>query len=189
MPINALRKPGARMSLQEALERVEKLKRLSQSSNEHEAALASLRLKSFDVDAARAPRPVVEDHPTENEQGSVVSDSEEKGIEILSDYPEIPYETLDELNAHQPSDKPHVNWDELHFQLLDMARKSGADALVNLQLKGTVNQKCLTGMAIRYLTAKDLFDIDQAKAFDNEEEAISMEAKERRDQETAPGIG
>ena len=41
MPVNALRKSGARMSLQEALERVEKLKRLSHSSNVHEAALAA----------------------------------------------------------------------------------------------------------------------------------------------------
>ena len=61
MPINALRKTGARMSLQEALERVDKLKRLSQSSNEHEAALAALRLKAFDMNAARAPRIVKEE--------------------------------------------------------------------------------------------------------------------------------
>ena len=74
MPVNALRKSGARMSLQEALERVEKLKRLTQSSNEHEAALAALRLKTFDVDAARAPRleeastksaPIKEEHTEE----------------------------------------------------------------------------------------------------------------------------
>ena len=177
------------MSLQEALERVEKLKRLSQSSNEHEAALASLRLKSFDIDAARAPRAIEEepdqDHPDEPEK----METTEKEIEILEAFPDIPYETLDELEAHQPSDKPHVNWDELHFTLLQMARKTGADALVGLQLKGTVNQKCLAGVAIRYLTAKDLFEIDQANSFEKEEEAIAMEAKERRDQDTAPGIG
>jgi hypothetical protein len=56
MAVNALRKKGAKMSLQEALERVEKLKKLAQSSNQHEAALATLRLKSFDVNAARAPK-------------------------------------------------------------------------------------------------------------------------------------
>ena len=189
MPINALRKPGARMSLQEALDRVEKLKRLSRSSNEHEAALASLRLKGFDIDAARAPRPIGEepDAPQTPVTEEVVA--VEKEIDILDGLPEVPYETLDELEAHQPSDRSQVNWDELHFTLLEMARKAGADAVVNLQLKGTVNQKCLAGTAIRYLTAKDLFEIDQATAIEKEEELIQMEAKERRDENTAPGIG
>lgn len=189
MPINALRKPGARMSLQEALDRVEKLKRLSQSSNEHEAALAALRLKAFDIDAARASRTVIEEPdepqaPITKELGFV-----EKEIEILDAFPEIPYETLDDLEAHQPPEKSQVNWDELHFMLLEMARKGGADAVLNLQLKGTVSQKCLAGTAIRYLTAKDLFEIDQANAIEKEEELLQMEAKERRDENTAPGIG
>ena len=189
MPINALRKPGARMSLQEALDRVEKLKRLSESSNEHEAALASLRLKAFDIEAARAPR-VIEEKPEESQ--AVVKEEVspfEKEIEILDTFPEIPYETLDDLEAHQPPDKTHVNWDELHFTLLQLARKAGADAVLNLQLKGTVNRKCLAGTAIRYLTAKDLFEIDQKNSAEKEEEAIQMEAKERRDENTAPDIG
>ena len=189
MPINALRKPGARMSLQEALDRVEKLKRLSLSSNEHEAALAALRLKTFDIDAARAPRPIIEEpdesQPPVTEELAPV----EKEIEILDGFPEVPYETLDDLEAHQPPDKSQVNWDELHFMLLTMAREAGADAVLNLQLKGTVNQKCLAGTAVRYLSAKDLFEIDQANAVEKEEELIQMEAKERRDENTAPGIG
>ena len=108
MPVNALRKSGARMSLQEALERVEKLKRLTQSSNEHEAALAALRLKTFDVDAARAPRfeeATTESAPIKEET------TEEQTIPVLDALPEIPYETLDELEAHQPTDKTTVNWD------------------------------------------------------------------------------
>jgi len=189
MPINALRKPGARMSLQEALDRVEKLKRLTQSSNEHEAALAALRLKSFDIDAARAPRTIAEEpeapQPPVMEEFVPVA----KKIEILDTFPEVPYETLEELEAHQPSDKSQVNWDELHFILLEMARKTGADAVLNLQLKGTVSQKCLAATAIRYLTAQDLFEIDQANAEEKEEELLQMEAKERRDENTAPGIG
>ena len=189
MPINALRKPGARMSLQEALDRVEKLKRLSQSSNEHEAKLAALRLKAFDVDAARAPRTVGENFTANPSEVPEDMASVEKPIEILDGFPEIPFETLDEMEAHQPPDKSQINWDELHFMLLQMARKAGADAVVNLQLKGTVNRKCLSGTGIRYLTAKDLFEIDQANAIENEEELISMEAKERRDENTAPGIG
>ena len=56
MPVNVLRKKGARMSLQEAQDRVEKLKRLAESSNPHEAALAAMRLENFDVEVARAPR-------------------------------------------------------------------------------------------------------------------------------------
>lgn len=189
MPINALRKPGARMSLQEALERVEKLKRLSQSSNEHEAALAALRLKTFDVDAARASRSIEEDPDPKQAVVTEEMAAIEKHIDILDAFPEIPYETLDELEAHQPPDKSQVNWDELHFALLQLARKAGADAVLNLQLKGTVSQKCLAGTAIRYLTAKDLFEIDQSNAIEKEEELLSMEAKERRDENTAPGIG
>ncbi|MEC4672610.1 MAG: hypothetical protein VST68_00345 [Nitrospirota bacterium] len=189
MPINALRKAGARMSLQEALDRVDKLKRLSQSSNEHEAALAALRLKTFDIDAARAPR-TVEEVPDVSQ--SVVTEEMvpvEKAIEVLDAFPEIPYETMDDLEAHQPPDKSQVNWDELHFALLQMARKAGADAVLNLQLKGTVSKKCLAGTAIRYLTAKDLYEIDQENSIENEEEAIDMEAKERRDENTAPDYG
>ena len=189
MPINALRKPGARMSLQEALDRVEKLKRLSESSNEHEAALAMLRLKAFDIDKARAPRTVKEEEETPQLQVSDELVPLEKNIDILDDFPEIPYETVDEIEAHQPAEKSHVNWDELHFLLLKMARGVGADAILNLQLRGTVNKKCLVGTAIRYLTAKDLFEIEQAHAQENEEEILQMEAKERRDENTAPGIG
>lgn len=185
MPVNALRKPGARMSLQEALERVEKLRRLTQSSNEHEAALAAMRLKTFDVDAARAPRVEearAEPVPTKDES------SEEPCIPVLDALPDVPYETLDELEAHQPPDKTNVNWDELHTVLLQKAQALGADGVANIQLKGTPNNKILGGTAFRYLTAQDLFEIDQAFAVENEEEAIQMEAKERRDEYYAPPI-
>ena len=185
MPVNALRKSGARMSLQEALERVEKLKRLTQSSNEHEAALAALRLKTFDVDAARASRfeeATTESAPIKEET------TEEQTIPVLDALPEIPYETLDELEARQPTDKTTVNWDELHAILLKKARALGADAVANIQLKGTVNKKVLGGTAIRYLTSQDLFEIDQAYAKENLEEILQMEAKERRDENFAPPI-
>ena len=185
MPVNALRKSGARMSLQEALERVEKLKRLTQSSNEHEAALAALRLKTFDVDAARSPRfekATTESAPIKEET------TEEQTIPVLDALPEIPYETLDELEAHQPTNKTTVNWDELHAILLQKARALGADAVTNIQLKGTVNKKVLGGTAIRYLTSQDLFEIDQAYAKENLEEILQMEAKERRDENFAPPI-
>jgi len=185
MPINALRKSGARMSLQEALERVEKLKRLTQSSNEHEAALAALRLKTFNVDVARAPRfeeLTAKSAPIKEER------SEEQTISVLDALPEVPYETLDELEAHQPTDKTTVNWDELHTVLLQKARALGADAVTNIQLKGTVKKKVLGGTAIRYLTSQDLFEIDQAHAEENMEEILEMEAKERRDENFAPPI-
>ncbi len=91
MPVNALRKKGARMSLQEALDRVDKLERLSHSSNQHEAALAAMRLKSFDVETARAPRvePVVNDATIHGENLNA-----DKHIEILEEVPDIPYETI-----------------------------------------------------------------------------------------------
>ncbi len=184
MPVNALRKTGARMSLQEALERMEKLRRLMTSSNEHEAALAALRLKTFNIDAARAPRkeePAPKALPIENT-------NTDRLIPILDSFPDVPYESLDEMEAHQPEDKKSVNWDELHVILLQMARNLEADAVTNIQLKGTPQKKILGGTAIRYLTSQDLFEIDQAYAIANEEEAAKMEAKERRDEAYAPPI-
>jgi len=186
MPVNALRKPGARMSLQEALERVEKLKRLSQSSNEHEAALAAMRLKSFNIDAARTPR---EKTPETDFRAKKETRTEEHRIQILDALPDVPFETLDELEAHQPPEKTSVNWDELHTILLQKAHTLGADALANIQLKGTVTRKILAGKAIRFLTSQDLFEMEQANAIANEEEVLRMEAKERRDENYAPPVG
>jgi hypothetical protein len=146
MPVNALRKKGARMSLQEALERVEKLKRLSQSSNPHEAALAVMRLKSFDVEVARASRsePVAETISTSEEHAQL-----HKIIEILDEIPVIPYETMDEIEVEQSPDKPKVNWDELHFALIKKAQVIGADALIHIQLKGTADKKVLGATALK----------------------------------------
>lgn len=186
MPVNALRKKGARMSLQEALERVEKLKRLSQSSNPHEAALAAMRLKNFDVEAARSPRsePVAAgDSPSEDHSHL------NKTIEILDEIPIIPYETMDEIEVGQSPDKPKVNWDELHFALIQKAQSIGADALMNIQLKGTTDQKVLGATALKYLTPKEVFEIQQATAMEEAEKAYHQAQKERRDEDTAPGIG
>lgn len=186
MPVNALRKEGARMSLQEALERVEKLKRLSQSSNSHEAALAAMRLKNFDVEVARAPRvePVADEASTSEE-----NPDSNKAVEILDEMPIVPYETIDEIEVGQSPDKPKVNWDELHFALIKKARKLGADALVHIQLKGTADQKVLGATALKYLTPKEMFEIQQARALEEAEKAYHQAQKERRDEDTAPGIG
>lgn len=186
MPVNALRKKGARMSLQEALERVEKLKRLSQSSNPHEAALAAMRLKDFDVEVARAPKiePVVEESPASDDQSYPL-----KPVEILDEIPIVPYETLDEIEVRQPSDKSKVNWDELHFALIKEAQRLGADALIHIQLKGTADQKVLGATALKYLTPREVFEIKKATAMEEAEKVYLQSQKERRDEDTAPGIG
>lgn len=186
MPVNALRKKGARMSLQEALERVEKLKRLSQSSNSHEAALAAMRLKNFDVEVARSPRvePVAVEPATSEE-----NPDSNKVIEILDEMPIVPYETMDEIEVGQSPDTPKVNWDELHFALIKKAQSIGADALIHIQLKGTADQKVLGATALKYLTPKEVFEIQQAKALEEAEKAYHQAQKERRDEDTAPGIG
>jgi hypothetical protein len=172
MPVNALRKKGARMSLQEALERVEKLKRLSESSNSHEAALAAMRLKNFDIEVARASRsePVAETTSTLEEHSQL-----QKIIEILDELPIIPYETMDEIEVEQSPDKPKVNWDELHFALIKKAQVIGADALIHIPLK--------------YLTPLEIFEIQKATAMEEAEKAYHQAQKERRDEDTAPGIG
>ena len=186
MPVNVLRKKGARMSLQEAQDRVEKLKRLSESSNPHEAALAAMRLENFDVEVARAPR-----RETKSESDQMLGDHPlpDIPVEILDELPEIDYRELGEIEAHQPSDKKKVNWDTLHFELLNTARKIGADAIVNIQLLGTAEQKILAGTALKYLKPKEIMELQELTKLDREEEAHEEAQKERRDEDTAPGVG
>ena len=172
------------MSLQEALERVEKLERLSHSSNPHEAALAAMRLKGFDVEKARAPRT---EQAVEAEQQSE-NPNADKPIEILEALPGIPYETMDAIEAHQPSDKTKVNWDELHFELIKKAQIMGADALFDIQLKGTPSQKILGATALRYLSPNEILEIQRSKALEEEEKAYKESQKERRDESSAPGM-
>ncbi len=185
MPVNALRKRGARMSLQEALDRVEKLKRLSTSSNPHEAALAAMRLKGFDVNAARSPR--IETSPAEGlgEEHGLEADSP---VEILDEPPSVPYETIGEFEVQQPEGKTKVNWDKLHFELLKLAGRKGVDALMNIQLKGTADHKILSAIGLKYLSPKEILEIQQAKAVEMEEKAYYEAQKERRDEASSPGL-
>ena len=185
MPVNVLRKKGARMSLQEALDRVEKLKRLSRSSNPHEAELAASRLKTFDVLAARTPK---EEHgqneaamPGENSDADTL-------VEVLDEFPEEQYEEVGEIEVQQSPDQTRVNWDTLHFELIQQAQRRGADAIVKIQLKGTTDQKVLSGMAVRYLTPNEILELEQGKKVEEDEEAISLAQKERRDEDSAPPI-
>jgi len=173
------------MSLQEAQDRVAKLERLSQSSNRHEAALAATRLKSFDIEAARAPR--LESMVAET---SIRGDNlkADKDIEILDELPDIPYETLDAIHVQQSADKSKVNWDELHFELIKKAKIMGADALVHIQMAGTVSQKVLEATALKYLTPLEIMEIEKIQALDKAENVYEEAQKEQRDQDTAPGI-
>ncbi len=186
MPVNMLRKKGARMSLQEALDRVGKLERLSHSSNQHEAALAAMRLKSFDVETARAPRveTVVDDTSIRGDNLNA-----DKHIEILEEVPVIPFETMDEIAVEQNSEKPKVNWDELHFELIKKAQMMGADALLHIQMKGTPSQKILGATALKYLTPMEILEVERSQFLEKDEKAYEESLKERRDQDTAPGIG
>ncbi len=185
MPVNALRKKGARMSLQEALDRVEKLERLSHSSNKHEAELAAMRLKSFDVETARAPRIESEQDDTTIRGDNPHAD---KHIEILEDYPAVPYETMDDIEVQQPSDTSKVNWDELHFELIKKAQMMGADALLHIQMKGTAGQKILGATALKFLTPAEILEIERSQALDKDQKAYEESLKERRDEASAPGL-
>jgi len=186
MPVNVLRKKGARMSLQEALDRIEKLKRLAQSSNPHEAALASLRLKTFNVNAARAPKgETVQDHDTKQAENSLPDNV----VEVLDEFPAEPHREIGEIEVRQSPEKSTVNWDALHFELIEKAQKNGADAIVNIQLKGTADQKILSATALQFLNPLEILELERGKKVEEDEKVISMAAKERRDEDTAPGIG
>lgn len=173
------------MSLQEALDRVEKLKRLSQSSNPHEAALAALRLKTFDINAARTPK-----GETMQTDGAIQVENSlpDNFVEVLDEFPEEQYQEIGEIEVRQSPDLTKVNWDTLHFELIEHAQKKGADAIVKLQLKGTTDQKVLSGIALRYLSPNEILELEQGKKVEEDEEVISLSQKERRDEDTAPGI-
>ncbi len=185
MPINALRKPGSKMSLKEALERVEKLKRMAASSNPHEAAVAAARLKAFDVNAARAPQSKAQ----EPEPATVENADNTRHIEVLDAWPVIPYKELGELEVQQPPATSSVNWDVLHAELLERAQHIGAHAVINIQIKGTIQQKILTGMALKYLSPQEILDIQEANKLEEDEKAYREAQKERRDEDWAPPVG
>lgn len=185
MPINALRKPGAKMSLKEALERVEKLKRMAASSNPHEAAVAAARLKAFDVNAARTPQPKDFDPVPMTETG----EGGPQKVEVLDEFPVIPYKELGELEVEQPPETSSVNWDVLHAELLERAQQIGAHAIINIQIKGTIQQKILTGTALKYLSPQEILDIQAANKLDEDEKAYHEAQKERRDEDWAPPVG
>lgn len=185
MPVNVLRKKGARMSLQEARDRVEKLKRLSKSSNPHEAALAALRLQTFDINAARAPK---EQHISSDGVTPDVDSLSDNLVEILEEFPDEQYEEMGEIAVQQTPEQIKVNWDTLHFELIEHAQKKGADAIVKIQLKGTTDQKELSGIAIRYLSPQEIHELEKRKKVEEDEKAISEAQKERRDEDSAPPI-
>ena len=185
MPVNVLRKKGARMSLQEALDRVEKLKRLTESSNPHEAALAELRLKTFDVNAARSPK---RETKSGDDQALGENPLPDIPVDVLDELPEFPYREIGELEACQASQKKKVNWDELHFELLEKAKRIGAHAIVNIQLLGTVEQKILAATAIKYLNPKEVMELKELTRLDDEEKVHKEAQQERLDENMAPGI-
>ena len=182
------------MSLQEALERVEKLKRMAASHNPHEASVASERLRAFDVHTARAPRSAQsEDMPDAAESAT---DTEATGpapphgaVTVLDELPVIPYRELGELEVEQPPAKAPVNWDVLHAELLERAHHIGAHAIINIQIKGTIQQKILTGTALKYLTPQEILDRQAETKLEDDENAYIEAQKERRDEDWAPPVG
>jgi hypothetical protein len=135
---------------------------------------------------ARTPRSQsVPEESTNSEDNPYVN----KVVEVLDEMPTLPYETMDEIEVAQSPDKSKVNWDELHFALIKKAQRMGADALIHIQLKGTSDQKVLGATALKYLTPNEVFEIQQATAMEEAERAYHQSQKERRDEDTAPGIG
>ena len=86
-------------------------------------------------------------------------------------------------------EKPKINWDELHFELIKKAQIMGADALLHIQMKGSPSQKVLGATALKYLTPMEIIEIEKSQFLEKDEKAYEESLKERRDQDTAPDIG
>lgn len=182
------------MSLQEALERVDKLKRMAASSNPHEASVAAERLQTFDINTARLPRAArAEGTPdaTESTAGTETAGTASPGnaIKVLDELPVVPYLELGELEVEQPPEKSSVNWDVLHAELLERAHHIGAHAIINIQIKGTIQRKILMGTALKYLTPQEILERQAANKLEDDEKAYLEAQKERRDEEWAPPVG
>ncbi|GJL65638.1 MAG: hypothetical protein NPIRA05_06090 [Nitrospirales bacterium] len=173
------------MSLREAQDRIEKLKNLTQSNNPHEAELAASRLNAFDIETARYPKrepsPAQAGKKGEMKRSTVI-------VEVLDDLPERPHHDLGIIEVKQPENQQKVDWEELHAELRERAKQIGADALVNIHLKGTVKQRILCATALRYLTPVEIDEIKQQTKYEDDEKAYWEEQKERRDESFAPGI-
>ena len=101
----------------------------------------------------------------------------------------IPYKELGELEVEQPPETSSMNWDVLHAELLERAQQIGANAIINIQIKGTIQQKILTGMALKYLSPQEILDIQAANKLEEDEKAYKEAQKERRDEDWAPPVG
>ncbi|WP_454064088.1 hypothetical protein [Candidatus Nitrospira salsa] len=185
MPVNVLKKKGAKMSLREAQDRIVKLKNLMQSNNPHEAELAASRLKAFDIEIARYPKREPRLSQVGNKGGMKWSTAI---IEVLDDLPERPHHDLGVVEVEQPPKQKKVDWEELHAELRERAKQIGADVLVNIHLKGTLQQRILCATALRYLTPVEIDEIQQQTKYEDDEKAYWEEQKERRDESFAPGI-
>ncbi|MCA9420881.1 MAG: hypothetical protein KC592_07675, partial [Nitrospira sp.] len=60
---------------------------------------------------------------------------------------------------------------------------------IHIQLKGTTEQKVLGATALKYLTPKEVLEIQQSTALEDAEKAYKEAQKERLDEDLAPGIG
>jgi hypothetical protein len=56
-------------------------------------------------------------------------------------------------------------------------------------MKGTASQKVLGATALKYLTPMEILEIERSQFLEKDEKAYEESVKERRDQDTAPGIG
>lgn len=173
------------MSLQEANDRVEKLKNLMESNNPHEAALAAARLNTFDIEAARYPK---RESSSSDTAPHGETQNSAHSIEVLDEMPERAYRELGEVEVQQPPKQKKVNWEELHAELRERAKQIGADVLVNINLKGTVKQRILCATALRYLSPVEIEEIKQQTKYEDDEKAYYEEQKERRDEANAPPI-
>ena len=173
------------MSLQEAQDRVAKLKNLAQSSNPHEAELATAHLNMFDMEKVRYPKR--EEEPVQsNAKGEIHRSA--SAVEVLDDVPERPHHDLGVVEVEQPEKQKKVDWEALHAELRERAQEIGADVLVNIHLKGTVKQRILCATALRFLTPVELDEIKQSTKYEDDEKAYLEEQKERRDESFAPPI-
>ena len=91
--------------------------------------------------------------------------------------PSFPTRNWGNWEVEQPPETSSMNWDVLHAELLERAQQIGAHAIINIQTKGTIRQKILTAMVLKYLSPQEILGHSGSQQIRRRRESVQRSAK------------